>query len=329
MKVLITGGAGFIGVHLAGTLVDRGFQVDLLDNMSRGIADARLQDLAATPGVRMLQSNLLDGATVEALDTDYGLIFHLAAIIGVRHVLERPYQVLTDNVDLTAAALRLARRQKSLQRFLFASTSEVTAGSVAVGAAVPTPETVDLTLTDPAQPRTSYMLSKIYGEAMCHHAGVPFTIFRPHNVFGPRMGMVHVVPELLKRALDAPDGGSLSVASVDHSRAFCYVDDAVRMLIEMAVSDGAQNTVLNLGNAETEITIGDLARIVLRITGRCDLSIEAKPATPGSPARRCPDMSRSITVTGFEPQIGVEEGVRRTFDWYRENIFSGGGETAL
>src|SRR5262249_42666036 len=145
--------------------------------------------------------------------------------------------------------IKVARRQTDLRRLIFPSTSEVYAGTLQYfGMPFPTPETTPLTVTDLAQPRTSYMLSKIYGEALCHHADVPFTIVRPHNVYGPRMGMAHVIPELLKRAYQAPTGGRLSVSSADHKRTFCYVDDAVEFIVRLAEAPTGLSGTFNIGS---------------------------------------------------------------------------------
>src|SRR5690606_35207656 len=94
-------------------------------------------------------------------------------------------------------------------------------------------------------PRTSYMLSKLFGEAMLIHAGVPYTIVRPHNIYGPRMGMSHVVPQLLQKAHRAPENGSLGVLSPSHTRTFCYVDDAVEMLVRLIQCEAAANKTIN------------------------------------------------------------------------------------
>src|SRR5690606_18212413 len=208
--------------------------------------------------------DLLDGAACAALDHDYDVIVHFAAIIGVTHVLQRPYEVLTHNVRLLENALEAARRQRALSRFVFASTSEVYAGTLAAfSMEIPTPESTPLAVADLSHPRTSYMLSKIYGEAMCRHSGLPFTVVRPHNVYGPRMGMAHVVPELLKRTYEARDGESLLVHSPRHKRTFCYVDDAVDLLVRIFETEKTAGTVLNLGSTDAEVSIAEVARIVI------------------------------------------------------------------
>ena len=120
--------------------------------------------------------------------------------IGVTHVMEKPYSVLYDNIRMLGNIIDLARRQSNLLKFFYASTSEIYAGTLKhFNLSIPTPEETPLAITDLSHPRTSYMLSKIYGEAMCQQASIPFTIFRPHNIYGPRMGMAHVIPEQLRK----------------------------------------------------------------------------------------------------------------------------------
>jgi nucleoside-diphosphate-sugar epimerase len=193
---------------------------------------------------------------------------------------------------------------------------------------IPTPESVPLGLPDLKHPRTSYMLSKIYGEALCHSSGLPFTLVRPHNFYGPRMGLSHVVPELLKRAYAAKDGDSLDVFSVEHRRTFCFIEDAVTMLELAASSERCLGETLNLGAESPEVTIGELSQKVIDTVGR-KLTIVPKPATPGSPARRCPDMTKTAELTGYRSRVTLEEGLARTFDWYRRNVFDGGSLSAI
>ena len=316
--VLVTGGAGFIGLHLAAKLLERGHDVDLLDDFSRGRRDADLEVLETRRGVRLITADLLNGAA-NSLANDYSIIFHLAAIIGVANVEQRPFAVLRDNQRMMFAVLELAARQRLLERFVFASTSEVYAGALEhFGLAIPTPETAPLGLPDLARPRTSYMLSKIYGEALCRHAGLPFTILRPHNVYGPRMGMAHVIPELLARATQAPSGGDLDVYSVDQTRTFCFVEDAVEMIARAAEEPRCAGEALNIGAAGPEVTIGDVARLVVEVVGK-PLTIRARPAPAGSPARRCPDMAKATRLTGWRATVSLAEGIRRTAAWYHDS----------
>ena len=315
---LITGGAGFIGLHLARHLLAHGWRVDLLDNFQRGARDDDLTTLVEHDDARLISGDLGDTALAGSLSDGYSHVFHFAAMLGVRAVAEHPGLVLSANVALTEAALEIGRRQRGLERFVVASTSEVYAGTLAqYRLDFPTPETTPLALPDLAIPRTSYMLSKIYGEAMCRHAGLPATIVRPHNVYGPRMGMAHVIPELLDRTAAAPDGGALEVYSVEHTRTFCYVDDAAEMIRRLAEAEAAEGATVNVGTETPEIAIGALAEAVIALLDK-DLTIKPLPPTTGSPSRRAPDMGLCATLTGYRSTVELKEGLRRTWDWYSE-----------
>jgi nucleoside-diphosphate-sugar epimerase len=322
-KALVTGGLGFIGYHLSARLLAEGFEVHAVDNGERGVVDRAIEELAAGGRYRLILSDIAEERGLDALDDGYDLVFHLAAIVGVGNVVRQPYRVLRDNASLLARMLDWAGRQKRLGRLVFASTSEVYAGTLeAFGMKLPTPESTPLTVADLGRARTSYMLSKIYGEALCHQAGVPFTIVRPHNIYGPRMGMQHVIPELLGRAHDSPDGGKLVVFSPGHSRTFCYIDDAVELIVRLARSPAGMGGTFNVGSPDAETRIADLAALIVRTLGK-HLEIEAGPDTVGSPARRLPDVSLAITATRFTPSVSLAEGLRRCYAWYYSNVFAG------
>ena len=322
-KILITGGAGFIGSHLTNRLLDEGFQVHIIDNFARAVDDADLKSTLKRDNVSSCYLDLRDRMSLKTIEKDYDVIFHLAAIIGVKHVLEQPYNVLYDNICMLGNMIEFAHQQSNLSRFFFASTSEVYAGTLNYfDLSIPTPESTPLAITDLTHPRTSYMLSKIYGEALCQQAGIPFTLFRPHNVYGPRMGMAHVIPEQLHKAHKSNNGDSIEVFSVDHTRCFCYIDDAVEMLLRMMERPNCNGKTLNLGTQSPEISMKELAEICYAIAGK-ELEIDAKPATSGSPVRRGPDMASTIKLIDFESKVSLSEGVQRTYDWYKKNIFEG------
>lgn len=323
MKALITGGAGFIGYHLTRELLDCGYQIVLTDDFSRGVEDRFLKEIEKDPNVRFVSADLTVRENVMSLDRDFDFIYHLAAIIGVQNVLNHPYDVLKKNVELLILMIDLAREQKNLKRFVFTSTSEIYAGTLQFyEMEIPTPEHTPLTVTPLEHPRTSYMLSKIYGEALLRQSGIPFTIVRPHNFYGPRMGMAHVIPELLKKVYFAENGKDVEVFSVDHKRTFCYIGDSVKMMRMLAETEGAQGEAFNVGNESPEVTIQTVAETVIKIVGK-PMGINAKPATEGSPVRRCPSMAKTTACIGYEGNITLEEGIRRTFEWYRTYIFDG------
>lgn len=318
-RVLVTGGTGFIGHHLVRRLLPEVERVDIADDFSRGKRDAEIDALG--PKVRIHECDLRGTNALDDLPDDYDTVFHLAALLGVANVRARPAAVLSDNAAMNMVALAFAGRQKNLSRFVFASTSEVYAGTqAAIGVPVPTPEDVALLLPPAHEPRSTYALSKIYGESLAIQSGLPFTIVRPHNVYGPRMGMAHVVPELMARAFGARDGDSLEVFSPDHTRTFCYVEDAVELLCRAGERAQAKGEIINVGSQTPEIRIRELAERVVTTVGR-RLTLVGKPPMPGSPPRRCPDTRKAKRLLGYQAQVGLDEGLERTFAWYRDHIF--------
>jgi nucleoside-diphosphate-sugar epimerase len=311
VKTLILGGAGFIGVHLARRLQSDGHEVTVVDDFSRGRDDPELAAL----GVPVLNADLTDRACYESLPRGWDHVYMLAAVVGVRNVEGDPARVIRTN---TLALMNLLDWLRPGQRLFFASTSEVYAGGVGRGLVpVPTPETVPLVIEDPAAPRFTYAVSKLLGEAAVIHTGrargVPYVIGRFHNVYGPRMGADHVIPELLLRAMRGED--PFRVYGMEQSRAFCYVDDATDAMCRLMAADAASGEIVHIGN-ETVTSVGDLAKLILRVVDvQPELRNERAPT--GSVARRCPDLTKLRALTGYEPTVSLEEGVRRTFDWYR------------
>ena len=322
-NILVTGGAGFIGLHLVKKLIARGYQVTVADNFSRGAHDSDFAQIVENPSITMIDVDLLDSHSLDKFGTDLNFVIHLAAIIGVVNVVERPYEVLVNNTRMLENVIALCRKQKSFSRLLFSSTSEVYAGTLKYfDLQVPTPECTPLAMTNLSSPRTSYMLSKIMGEAMCQHSGLPFTIFRPHNVYGPRMGMAHVIPEQLKQIWGASSGETIPVASPQHTRAFCFIDDATEMLLRVIEKEEREGKVVNIGSEIPEIKMIDLVQLCCQIAGK-SLSVKPGENTSGSPARRAPDMGYTRELLDYQSSVSLEQGIRETWDWYRNEFVEG------
>ena len=320
-KVLITGGAGFIGLSLAKRLEEENFEVHLLDNFSRAVMDNELSEVLTKPNIKVLEIDLTNKELFKKIDSDYDYIFHLAAIIGVSHVMKNPYSVLIDNILMLRNMIEVAKNQIKLSRFLFSSTSEVYAGTLEkFDMPIPTPEDTPLTSGNLEEARSTYMLSKIYGEAMCQHSGLPFTIFRPHNVYGPRMGMSHVIPEQLLKAHNSIDKDEIEVFSPSHTRSFCYIDDAVELMFNL-LDSRCDGLIFNLGSDFEEISILSLVKTCHKIIGK-DLNIIEREDTAGSPTRRAPDISLAKNLLNYQPKIDLETGVEKTYLWYKDNVFN-------
>ena len=271
-KVLIFGGAGFIGLHLAKKLINE-FEVHILDNFSRGTKDIDLENFLSNKNTKIINIDALNYNSILNLDKDYHFIFQLAAIVGVANVNNSPYDTIYKNFLINHHALEIAKRQNNFKKFIFFSSSEVqSTSSKYLDMKFPTPEDFPICLPELQTKRSTYMLSKIYGEAMCIHQNIPSIILRPHNIYGPRMGMSHVIPELLLRFYNANLNEELKINSLEHKRAFCYVDDAVNMIVGLMKNKTNENNteVFNIGNEEEEISIKDLVNILLHITNRND-----------------------------------------------------------
>jgi UDP-glucuronate decarboxylase len=313
MRALLLGGAGFIGLHLARRLVADGYRVTIVDDFSRGRDDHDIATMRDYATVEIISADLTDPATYAALPRGWDQIYLLAAVVGVRNVEADPARVLRVNA---LAALHLIDWIGPGERLFFASTSEVYAGGVDLGIVpVPTAEDIPVVIADVAAPRFSYAISKLLGEAAVLHAatakGCSVVVGRFHNVYGPRMGADHVIPEMVVRALRHED--PFRVYGIEQTRAFCYVDDAVEAMVRLMV--GSATGIVHIGNAAEETNIGDLAKLVVRVAA-VSPTLVAAPAPPGAVARRCPDLSRLRALTGYEPVVSIEEGVRRTFEWY-------------
>jgi UDP-glucose 4-epimerase/UDP-glucuronate decarboxylase len=241
----------------------------------------------------------------------------LAAVVGVRHAMNDPLRVVRVNTLATLNVLEWLTPDAG--RFFFASTSEAYAGAVELGwAPVPTPERVPLVIADVENPRFTYAATKILGEAAtvqyARARGLPFVIGRLHNVYGPRMGTDHVIPELSLRALARED--PFRIYGLAQRRAFCHVADAVEAVRRLMATPAAAGRIVNIGNDREETTVEALVALIL---GAAEFSprLDPRPAPPGSVDRRCPDISTLRALTAFAPRVSLAEGVRATFDWYR------------
>ncbi|WAL93717.1 NAD-dependent epimerase/dehydratase family protein [Streptomyces sp. Je 1-369] len=313
-KILITGGAGFIGLHLARRAAAT-CDVTLLDDFSRGRSDAELSALLGT--VELVEHDLTTPVPDGLLGDDYAEVYHLAAVVGVAESNDNPRRVLRTNL-LTTVHLLDWFSGLTGATLCFASSSEAYAGSVEAGiASVPTDEDVPLMVPDLTVPRSSYGFSKITGELLCRTYarthGFALRMVRFHNVYGPRMGYDHVIPQFVERLLGGAD--PFAIHGADQTRAFCYVDDAVDAIVALTALPTKEPLLVNVGNDQEEILIRDLARHVFDALDRHPV-LDVHPAPPLSPARRLPDIARLRELTGYSPAVPLSEGLRRTCEWY-------------
>lgn len=320
-KVLITGGAGFIGYHLIRRLSqDNARRIHVVDNLSRGKLDYEFNALLANPNIKFIEADLTDHASFNALEADYDYIYNLAAVVGVKNVTDNPGHVLRVNIFSILNLLEWVKNaNKNLKKLVYASTSEVYAGTARhYDINIPTGEEVKLTVEDISSSRATYALSKIVGESACfsyhHKHKIPFVILRYHNIYGPRMGFAHVMPETFLKINKA---AVVDVPSPGHMRAFCFVDDAVEFTIRACEYDSINKEILHIGNPSEEIRVKDLVAMISRAMDK-KVVIKELADTPGSPLRRCPDTQKAEKMTGYKAEIHLEEGIKRSYEWYKE-----------
>ena len=321
-RVLITGGCGFIGSHLAAALLAAGDRVTVIDDLSTGSLD-NVAALEGDPGFRCTVATILDEQVLTGLVGDSDAVVHLAAAVGVELIIRDPVHVIETNILGTAAVLKAAARHRV--PVLLASTSEIYGKSEAV----PFHEDSDRLLGPTTRWRWSYSTSKAVDEylGLAYHRqlGLPVTVVRLFNTVGPRQtghyGMV--IPRLVDQAVA---GRPLTVyGDGSQTRTFCDVRDVVRALAGLMANPEAVGGVFNVGS-DREITILELARTVLRLVrdpvagqrngGELDRGIQLVPYDQAYESgfedmtRRVPDVTRVRTLLGWEPEIPLEATLR-------------------
>jgi UDP-glucose 4-epimerase len=320
VKALITGGAGFIGSHLAERLLDDGHEVIVLDNLSTG-SIGNIAHLKGRPNFSYTIDSVTNEPLLAELIDGCDVVFHLAAAVGVKLIVEQPVHTIETNVHGTEVVLKHANKKKKL--VVIASTSEVYGKSTDV----PFREAADLVLGPSAKHRWAYACSKLIDEflalAYWKEKKLPVVIVRLFNTVGPRQtgqyGMV--LPTFVGQALA---GQPITVfGDGTQSRSFTYVGDVVDALVKLAQDKRAIGEVFNIGNMG-EVTIADLAARVKTMTGSCS-PIHYIPYDQAYEAgfedmpRRVPDISKIREFVGYEPKLGLEEIIRSVIEHMRAN----------
>lgn len=316
MKILVTGGAGFIGFHLLKRLVEDDFDVTICDNLFRGKMDSSLKKLIKKENIDFIKCDMTNKEELDRLERDYDYVYHLAAINGTKYFYTIPNTVLRVNI---LALLNLLDWiiDTDCKKMVFLSSSEVYAGTP--DKPIPTPEDVKLTISDVKNPRFSYAGSKILGELLCiNYAkafGLDITIIRPHNIYGPRMGYEHVIPQLIMRIIGKEN--PFKIYGGNQTRAFCYIDDFVNGILLASRSYKTKDSIFNIGNDKEEIAIIDLAKKMFKLF-KFNPEIEILEPPAGSTNRRCPDIYKVRKLLGYEPKIDLNYGLKETYEWYSQ-----------
>jgi UDP-glucose 4-epimerase len=318
MKLLVTGGAGFLGSHLVDAFLDRGDEVFVLDEGPTAKLEHRLRH----EHLHITQDSVLDEGVLDELISGVDLVYHLAAVVGVEHYVADPHLVLDVNVNGTENVLKLAH--KHARRVVFASTSEVYGRNPKV----PWHEEDDRVLGATSIDRWCYSTSKAVGEHLCFayaKRGLPVTVLRYFNVYGPRLdklGAGRVVTIFIGQALA---GKPLTVAGDgNQTRCFTYQSDAVKATVAAGLRPEAVGGVFNVG-CDVEVSIRRLAEAIIHLSGSSSPIVCVSPETVYGPSyedvsRRVPDIHRLEEILRVTPRVTLEEGLRHTIAYFRTEM---------
>ena len=318
MRILVTGGAGFIGSNLVDALMKQDHEVTVLDNLSVGRV-ANIESHLKSDHFHFVNGSILELATLERLVRQVDLIYHLAAVVGVKYVVEDPLQAIVTNVRGTENVLELAFKYWTTT--VVASSSEIYGKSTEV----PLREESDRLLGPTSVNRWSYSDAKAIDEyfALAYaDRGLPVSVVRYFNVYGPRLDPNGYGSVIAKFVMQALRGEPLTVFDDGkQTRCFTYAKDAVDATIRAATEPKAVGRVFNVGS-DREITIIDLARLILELVGSdAGITHVSYSSAYGSDfeetRRRVPDVTRAREALGFEAQTPFEDGLRRTIAWFR------------
>ena len=303
---LITGGQGFIGKAISLSLLDQGNKVIIFDNNFR-----KKNFSIKHKNLQLIDGDIRNIANLNKIKNKIDSVVHLAAINGTRNFYEKPNLVLEVGIKGIINIIDFCKIKKIKEIFL-ASSSEVYQNAPIY----PTDEKVRLIIPDPHNPRFSYSSTKIISEILILNSDIfkKAVIFRPHNIYGPDMGLKHVIPELIiktikeKKILDIQGNGK-------NKRSFCYIEDFVDAF-NIIIKKGKHKEIYNIGNTE-EVKISYLSKLIISLLNK-DLKIKLSTKSFYNAMRRLPDIKK-INKLGYKPKINLKKGLKETIDWYKHN----------
>ncbi len=321
MKALITGGCGFIGSYLAEELLNRGYEVWVIDNLSTGRIE-NIDPLKDNDKFHYVIDTIMNKTLMAELVDRVDIVFHLAAAVGVQLIVDQPVKTIETNIKGTEVVLELAEKKK--KKVMIASTSEIYGKS----ADIPFREDGDLLFGATTKSRWSYAASKAIDEflglAYYEEKKMPVFLVRLFNTVGPRQTGMYgmVIPRFIRQALEGKD---ITVyGDGEQSRCFTYVGDAARAIADLAENEKSYGQVFNLGSTE-EISIKQLAEIIIEKTGSKSGVVYIpydKAYSKGfeDMRRRIPDISKINKMTGYKPQVNLDEILNRTIEFMKTRV---------
>lgn len=324
-KCLVLGGAGFIGMNIVKQLSKRkNYKITIADNFSRGKNDEYLKSIVEKHKIKVISGDFTNPKTFKSLESNYEYVYMLASVVGVEYTQKIPNEIIRINTALIFNTMEWIKTTKC-KKILFTSTSECYAGAVeSFKYHVPTSEKVPLCINDITEPRFTYAVTKMLGESGFINYSRVFdfecTVVRYHNVYGPRMGFKHVIPQVIQRFLNKES--PFKVFGHNQTRSFNYVDDAVNGTIAAMESKNTNREIFHIGDMSAEITIEELVHFIGN-TMKYSGVYENKESHPGSVSRRCPNTQKAEKILGYKPKVKWKDGVNKTIKWYTEYISSG------
>jgi len=322
-RIVIFGAAGFIGYHLALALAkNEQCEVVLVDNFVRSEFDSEFKTLISRANCKFIEADARDAQLLEELIKPGDVVYNLVAFNGTDNFYEVPSDVISHSA-LTGINIARVCATKKVKKYYYFGSSESYAGGIENSwVPLPTPEKVPFVISDPSNPRWSYAISKQIGEMACYangsQYGLDFLIFRIHNIYGPRMGFDHVVPDLIRKFAK----GDGTVLGPDQTRSFLYIDDAIKLILELSIKSEAGDmteTLINIGS-DSEVRIQEIADILKSLINPA-LELVSQEAPAGSVARRKPDLTLLRKYLSFNP-LSITEGLVRTKqDYFQNNRF--------
>ena len=307
---LVTGGAGFIGSHIASALAAAGARIRIIDDLSTGYRE-NLEEIGGD--VDFIHASLADEPSLRKALEDVELVFHEAAIPSVPRSVEHPIETHEATANGTFALLLAARDQK-VRRVIYAASSS------AYGDQPELPKREDMR---PA-PLSPYAVAKLMGEYYCqvftHVYGLETVSLRYFNVFGPRQDPSSQYSGVISRFMDALINGTQPVIYGDgeQSRDFTYVGNVIDANFRAAESTAAVGKVINVANGES-VTLNKLLDKMKQVIGNRNVSPRYEPSRRGDVRHSLADLTLARELLGYEPTVGLEDGLRRTFDWWKTN----------
>ena len=314
-RIFISGGAGFIGAALISKLIDNN-QITVYDNFSRNsLKNWRLEH---HPNLTIVQGDILDVTSIERNMSGANIVVHLAAIAGIDTVIKSPVRTMQVNLLGTCNMLEAACKLKNLERFVDFSTSEVF-GSYAFRS-----EEGDTTaLGAVGSARWTYAVSKLAGEHFSYsyfvERGVPSLSIRPFNIYGPGQVGEGAVHHFVTRALKGED--LIIRGNGDQIRSWCYIDDIIEGILSALETEKAVGESFNIGNPRGTVTIYGLALAVIRVT-YSKSKIVFMPKSKDDVELRIPNIDKATSILNFNPKVDLEEGLKKTADWYYDKIYA-------